>query len=110
MTNPTRTPHPQVDEALDEERVAAARLYVQQLRAFHIHAAVFAGTMIVMFVVNLLTNGAAGIGGAWSAWWSIWAFVGWGLGIATHGLVVRLNRPAASSTWEQQQIDKVLAR
>jgi hypothetical protein len=46
-----------------------------------------------------------------TAWWSVWAFIGWGLGIVVHGLVVRLNRPApSSSTGEQQQIDKALAR
>ncbi len=71
----------------------------------------FAGGMIVIFAVNLLTNLSAGIAGEWSAWWALWAFLGWRIGIAVHGLVVRLNRPLPSSpTWEQQQIDKVLAR
>ncbi len=89
----------------------AARRYVRQLQAFYIHASVFAAGMVIIFVVNLATNLAAGIAGEWSAWWSVWAFIGWGLGVATHGLVVGLNRPAgSSSTWEEQQIDKVLAR
>ena len=103
----TSTPPPgQIDQAADE-RQEAARRYVEQLRAFYVHAAVFAASMTVIFAVNLLTNLSAGIAGEWSAWWSLWALIGWGAGIAVHGLVVRLNRPSlASSTWEQRQIEQ----
>jgi hypothetical protein len=98
-------------EETSDEREQAARLYVDQLRAFYIHACMFAVGMLVIFAVNLLTNLSAGIAGDWTAWWSAWAFLGWGLGIAVHGLVVRLNRPTpATSSWGQQQIDKVLSR
>ncbi|MDW3221103.1 MAG: 2TM domain-containing protein [Acidimicrobiales bacterium] len=93
------------------EREEAARRYVEQLLAFHAHAGMFAIGVLVMFAVNLLTNLSAGLAGDWSAWWSAWALIGWGAGIAVHGLVVRLNRPSlASSTWEQRLIDKVLGR
>ncbi len=62
----------------------------QQVEAFQVHAVVFAAAMAVMFSVNLLTNLNAGIAGYWSAWWSAWALIGWGTGLATHGLVLRL--------------------
>jgi hypothetical protein len=107
MTTST-TPPGQFDQAVDE-RQEAARRYVGQLRAFYVHAAVFAASMTVIFAVNLLTNLSAGVAGEWSAWWSLWALLGWGAGIAVHGLVVRLNRPSlASSTWEQRQIERML--
>lgn len=77
---------------------------------FYIHASVAAVGMVVIFIVNLATNAAAGITGEWWAWWSAWALLGWGLAIAIHGLVVRVSRPKSStSTWEQQQIDKILS-
>ena len=67
--------------------------------------------MTVIFAVNLLTNLFAGIAGDWTAWWSVWALLGWGLGIVIHGLVVWLNRPSlASSTWEQRKIERMLGR
>ena len=89
----------------------AAREYVQGRRAFQVHAAVFAAGMILIFVVNLLTNVSAGITGDWGAWWSKWAFLGWAIGISVNGLVVQLNRPsAATSSWEQKQIDKILSQ
>ena len=107
MSNPT-PPSSQIDQAADE-RQEAARRYVEQLRAFNVHAAVFAASMTVIFAVNLLTNLSAGIASEWSAWWSVWALIGWGAGIAVHGLVVRLNRPSFSpATWEQRQIDRML--
>jgi hypothetical protein len=109
MSTPEHNPSGR--EQTPDEREQAARKYVEQLRAFYIHASMFAAGMVVIFAVNLLTNLSAGFGSEWSAWWSAWAFLGWGLGISVHGLVVRLNRPASSSpTWEQEQIDKVLAR
>ena len=35
------------------------------------------------FAVNLLTNLSAGIAGAWTAWWSVWALIGWGAGLSS---------------------------
>jgi hypothetical protein len=109
MNNPDRSPRQQAEHA-DQQLVGAVRRYVQQLQAFYVHAGVFAGGMTIIFLVNLATNAAAGNAGDWRAWWSAWAFIGWGLGIAVHGLAVRLNRPTVSSTWEQRHIDKVLTR
>jgi len=111
MSHPDRIPHQPADERAEQQRVEAAHRYVQQLQAFYVHASVFAGGMVIIFLVNLATNAAAGITGEWSAWWSAWALIGWGFGIAVHGLVVRLNRPArSSSSWMQQRIDKDLTR
>lgn len=113
MTYPLDHEPPYADASADEERVEAARQYVEQLKAFHVHAGVFAAGMVIIFVVNLFTNLSAGVAGEWSAWWSVWALLGWGAGIAVHGLVVRLNRPSSSSSssaWEQKQMEKVLNR
>lgn len=107
MSTETECPRP-IDRSA-REREEAARRYVEQLRAFYVHAGVFVAGMFVIVTVNLLTNLSAGTAGHWSAWWSVWALVGWGAGIAVHGLVVRLNRPSFSpATWEQRQIDRIL--
>jgi hypothetical protein len=60
----------------------------QQVQAFRIHVVVFTGGIVMMFLVNLLTSLQGGITGQWSAWWSAWALIGWGTGIAVHGVVV----------------------
>ena len=52
--------------------------------------------------VNLVTNISAGTADEWNAWWSVWALLGWSIGIAVHGFVVWLNRPSfAASTTEE---------
>lgn len=71
--------------------------YPHQVRAFQAHAGVFAVTMVLIFAVNLFINLSAGIAGQWSAWWSVWALIGWSFGIAVHGLVVFLAKPANRS-------------
>ena len=75
------------------ERQHVSRQHAEQLRAFQAHAGAFIVGMAFMFGVNLVTNLAAGIAGSWSAWWSLWALIGWSAGVAIHGLVVWLNRP-----------------
>ncbi|MGI9584377.1 MAG: 2TM domain-containing protein [Acidimicrobiia bacterium] len=94
----------------DDQRLQDAREYVHNLRAFYIHATVFAVSMVIIFIVNVAVNVAAGITDEWWAWWSVWVLLGWGLGVAIHGLVVRLSRPNnRSSAWEERQIDKILS-
>lgn len=112
---PSVSPQREVDQADEqlgqEQRVEDARRYAEQLTTFHVHVGVFLASMALIFVVNLMTNFSAGIAGDWRAYWSAWALVGWGLGIAVHGLVVRLNRPTtSSSSWEHKQMQKVLNR
>ncbi|MEM7284792.1 MAG: 2TM domain-containing protein [Actinomycetota bacterium] len=105
-------PRPSSEPGHDiDEREDAARRYVEHLRAFQVHTSMYALGMLIMFTVNLVTNLSAGIAGEWTAWWSLWALLGWSIGIAVHGLVVWLNRPSfASTTWEQRQLERVLGR
>ncbi|MGI9666530.1 MAG: 2TM domain-containing protein [Acidimicrobiia bacterium] len=95
----------------DDRRREEAREYVHQLRAFYIHASVFAGSMVIIIIVNVVTNISAGIAGEWWAWWSIWALLGWGLGLTIHGLVVRMSRPDGlfGPRWEEQRVNKLLS-
>ncbi|MEM9041130.1 MAG: 2TM domain-containing protein [Actinomycetota bacterium] len=100
MPTPTEAPS-HLDEAPDERGVAARR-YADQRRAFHGHVGGFATGMFIMLAVNLVTNISAGTAGEWNAWWTVWALLGWSIGIAVHGFVVWLNRPSfAPSTAEE---------
>ena len=93
MSTNTRVHPPTPAGTTDDQRTEDARLHVQQLRAFSIHARVYAASMIGIFVVNLAVNLAANVTGEWWAWWSVLALLGWGVGVAIHGLVVRMSRP-----------------
>jgi hypothetical protein len=79
-----------------DDTVLQAR-HAEAVSAFRVHAAVFAVSTVAIFVVNLLINLAAGLTGDLWAWWSLWVLIGWGLGIAVHGLVVRLARRSSDA-------------
>lgn len=98
-------------QALDDERRVVAGRYVDQVRAFRVHAAVFAGSMAIIILTNLLVNLSAGTAGDWGAWWSLWALLGWGIGLCVHGLVVRLARPhPPGRSPRERQVDEILSR
>ena len=85
-----------------------ARLHHRQVRAVRIHAAVFAGSMVMIFAANPAINLAAGVADEWWAWWSVLALFGWGLGVSVHGLVVRMSRPeVVGSSSEREQAASV---
>ena len=111
MSTSTQSQSPSQPGNPDDPRREEVRQYVRQVRAYRVHAAVFTAGMVVIFLVNLFTNKAAGITGSeWSAWWSALALIGWGFAVAAHGIVVRLSRPGISTLYrEDKQIDKVLA-
>ncbi len=71
--------------------------HAEAVSVFQVHAAVFAVSTFAIFLVNLLINLAAGLTGDLWAWWSLWVLIGWGLGIAVHGLVVRFARPSSDA-------------
>ncbi len=48
---------------------------VEKQRGFRIHAIVFVPTMALFVVINLLTG---------SPYWSLWALLGWGVGLLSH--------------------------
>jgi hypothetical protein len=92
MPNATHAHPSSADGTRDNQRGGNGRLYVQQVRAFRVHASLFAGSTVIIFLVNLAVNLGADIAGEWWAWWSGLALLGWGLGVTIHGLVVRMSR------------------
>jgi len=94
----------------NNQRREDARRYLEQERAFRVHAVVAACSLVVIVAVNAFVNAGTGIAGDWWAWWSLWAVLGWGIGIAIHGTAVRLARhQLASPTTDDDRIDALLA-
>ena len=89
---------------------AAVRQYVEQRQVFRVHAMVAVISIAAIMVINLVINLAAGTAGSWANWWSLWVIAGWVPGLAIHGLVVYLNRPAVlRDRATDRQVDKLLA-
>ncbi|MFP7673681.1 2TM domain-containing protein [Marivita sp. S0852] len=83
-----------------EERDAME--YVRDIKGFYGHAVQYAVVMVVLLLLNLFTNP--------DYLWVVWPALGWGLGVAVHGMNVFEVFNVFGTEWEKRQIDKRLGR
>ncbi len=76
--------------------------YVRDIKGFYTHLAVYVISVAAMAVANLYM-GTDYI-------WFIWPALGWGLGVAAHGLTVFEWFSLFGVDWERRQIEKRLGR
>ena len=57
-------------------RMARARTYAKL--GFYIHASIYAVVMLVLFAINAMSSAKP---------WSVYPLLGWGLGVAIHGIM-----------------------
>jgi len=101
MPNPTpTTTGPILPELTPAEREALE--YVRDIKGFYIHAGNYAVVLLASFAFNIWN--------APHAWWVIWVALGWGLGLAIHGLSVFEVFNPFSDRWELAQMRKRLAQ
>lgn len=63
----------------DAELIEMARSRTNSKIGFYIHASVFGIVMVALFAINYLSSPDKS--------WSLYPFLGWGLGVAIHGVV-----------------------
>jgi hypothetical protein len=66
-----------IDEQASYDR---ARGRVRKIRGFYIHSTVYVLVNLLLIAINLLTSP--------SVLWFVWPLLGWGIGLAAHGLAV----------------------
>ena len=90
----------QSTQMTDEERDAIE--YVRDIKGFYNHLTSYLISIAVMAVVNLI----------WTpdVLWFVWVALGWGVGIASHGLSVFEVFTLFGVEWEKRQIQKRLNR
>lgn len=76
--------------------------YVRDIKSFYTHAVQYAVVMVVLVIVNLLTNP--------DYLWFLWAAFGWGVGLLAHGLSVFEIFTLFGDDWERRQVEKRLGR
>jgi hypothetical protein len=62
----------------DAELLNMARVRTYAKLGFYIHASIFMVVMLVLFAINYLVSTKP---------WSLYPFLGWGLGVTIHGIV-----------------------
>ena len=76
--------------------------YVRDIKGFYTHLAVYLLSIAAMVVFNLYTGT--------QHLWFIWPALGWGFGVASHGLAVFEVFSIFGVDWEKRQIERRLER
>ena len=82
-----------------EERYRLAKRRVRVIKGFYIHLASYIGVMVLLFFIDFLTGGG---------WWFYWPLLGWGIGIAAHGLTVFGIKGFLGSEWEEKKTRELM--
>jgi hypothetical protein len=84
----------------EQQRYEQARTQVLRLRQFYIHLVVYILVNALLIILSLSKNGT----------WSIWPLLGWGIGLAAHGITVFVSGSLLGSGWEEREIRRRLER
>jgi hypothetical protein len=89
----------------DDPVRAEARRQVRALRAFYMHAAIYATVMVMLVLINIAT------GDAWRGnWWIQWPARSWGAVVLIHGIIALRGSTLFGPEWEERKIDEIVSR
>jgi hypothetical protein len=86
---------------IEQQRYEEAKRRVKQLSVFYQHLVVYILVNAGLAVINLTSNP--------DEIWFTYPLLGWGIGIAAHGLTVFLGEGWAKS-WEERKIRKLMEK
>lgn len=88
--------------AADQRAYNEARRRVRALRFFYMHAMVYVGVNALLIVINLLTSPERP--------WARAPLMGWGIGLAVHGIMTWSRVGLLGRSWEDRKIAEYMAR
>lgn len=94
--------HKDIDEVKVTDDEKRAMEYVQGLKEFYSHLAVFVIVMTGLIILNLYITP--------DYYWFWFALLGWGVGLATHAVTTFDVFNLFGADWEKKQIEKRLGR
>ena len=84
----------------EHARYERARRRVRAIRGFYVHASVFVAVNGLLHVINFVTTPGV--------YWAFWPLLGWGIGLAAHGLATYRCLPFLGQDWEERKIRELL--
>jgi len=84
----------------EEEKYRRAKARVEELKGFYIHLFMYILINCGLLAINLFLSR--------NHWWFYWPLLGWGIGIAAHGLAVFGLGGFLGKDWEERQIKKIM--
>ncbi len=86
----------------EQESYDQAKRQVRRIRGFYIHALVYVLVNALLVVLNFLTLPGAR--------WFFWPLLGWGIGLAAHGIAVFGVGRLWGAEWEERKIKEIIAK
>ena len=84
----------------NEERYFKAKKRVEEIKGFYGNLTAYIVVNIGLLVINLLTSP--------DHLWFYWPLIGWGIGVAIHGMKVFNYMPFLGKDWEEQKIKEFM--
>lgn len=85
----------------EDPKYLEAKRHVDALKGFYVHLLVFACVMSGLTGLNFALG---------PPWWAQWPLIGWGLGVAGHGMLVFSPVHVFSADWEARKIKERMER
>ncbi|MDH4211142.1 MAG: 2TM domain-containing protein [candidate division WOR-3 bacterium] len=89
-------------KANDQESYERAKKRVEELKSFYSHLFVYLAVNAGLFLLNILTSP--------SHLWFYWPLIGWGIGLAIHGLSVFGTQKMLGKDWEERKIQELMEK
>jgi lipopolysaccharide/colanic/teichoic acid biosynthesis glycosyltransferase len=86
----------------EKERYEKAKKRVEDIKGFYVHLMVYIAVNLGIFLINLFSSPGV--------WWFKWALIGWGIGLAAHGLSVFIFSSVMSKEWEDRKIKELMGK
>jgi hypothetical protein len=80
----------------EHEKTMKAAKQVEAITGFYIHLVVFVLVMAILLAGNWLATP--------DVWWVQWPFLGWGIGVLAHALIVFGSMPSFITRWQLRKI------
>jgi hypothetical protein len=91
-----------MDTNQDEERYFAAKKKVNEIRGFYGNLTSYVIVNLFLFALNMVTSP--------EHLWFFWPMLGWGIGVAIHGMKVFNHLPFFDKEWEERKIKEFIAK
>jgi hypothetical protein len=86
----------------EEERYYKARKRVEEIKGFYGSLTAYIVVNLGLLVLNLITSPGY--------LWFFWPLIGWGIGVAIHGMKVFNCLPFFNKDWEEQKIKEFMEK
>jgi len=86
----------------EKEKYERAKKRIDELKSFYSHLFVYLAVNAGLFLLNILTSPRH--------LWFYWPLIGWGIGLAIHGLSVFGTQRFLGKDWEERKIKELMDR